>query len=135
MISGTFEISLTPAESHAAGKDGVTLARQLIHKTYDGPLSGTGMGEMLSAMTPVQGSAGYVAMEQITGTLDGRKGAFVLQHFALMDRGSPRQDLVVVPDSGTGELTGLTGSMTIRIENGQHFYDFEFLITDGASAI
>lgn len=81
---------------------------------------------MVSAMTPVKGSAGYVAIEQVTGTLTGKKGSFVLQHFGIMDKGKDRLILNVVPDSGTDDLQGLTGKMAIRIEEGTHFYDFEF---------
>jgi hypothetical protein len=81
---------------------------------------------MLTAVTPVEGSAGYVAIEQVTGTLSGRNGRFVLQHFGTMNRGNNFLLLEVVPDSGTGELTGLSGKMSIRMEDGQHFYEFDY---------
>ena len=81
---------------------------------------------MLSAMTPVSGSAGYVAIEQVSGSLAGRKGSFVLQHFGTMNRGSNRLILEVVPDSGSGELAGLQGEMSIKIEDGLHYYTFDF---------
>ncbi len=84
---------------------------------------------MLSAMTSTQGSAGYVAIEQVTGELEGKKGSFVLQHFGTMDKGRDRLILEVIPDSAAGELAGLTGRMAIRIEDGQHFYDFEYELT------
>lgn len=83
---------------------------------------------MLSAMTSVEGSAGYVAVERVTGTLAGRSGSFVLQHAAVMNRGTPELHIRVVPDSATDQLIGLTGTMRIRIENGQHWYDFDYEI-------
>jgi hypothetical protein len=81
---------------------------------------------MLSAMGNVQGSAGYVAIERVTGTLHGKRGSFVLQHTGTMDRGAPSLSIHVVPDSGTEELVGLTGSMQIQIEQGKHFYTFDY---------
>ncbi len=125
-IDGTFDVTLTPIDSHGKGQDGINLARIAIDKTFHGDLSAKSQGEMLSAMTQVQGSAGYVAIEQVTGTLSGKQGSFVLQHFGVMCAGENRLILEVVPDSGTGELTGLTGKMDIRIEGGSHFYDFEY---------
>ena len=86
---------------------------------------------MLSASTSVKGSAGYVAIERVTGTLNGKNGSFVLQHYATMTRGAPQLTITVVPDSGTGELEGLSGKMNIRIENGKHFYDFEYALGEG----
>jgi hypothetical protein len=97
-----------------------------IDKIFSGELSASSKGEMLNAMTPVKGSAGYVAIEQVSGTLSGRKGSFVLQHFGTMNRGNARLILEVVPDSGTGELSDLTGTMTINIVSGQHYYEFEY---------
>jgi len=125
-ISGTFEADLKPISTDAEGRHGVTLARMSIDKTFKGELDGTSKGEMLSAMTPVQGSAGYVAIEQVVGILSGKEGSFVLQHFGTMNNGDSRLVLEVTPDSGTGELVGLTGEMVIRIEDGQHFYDFDY---------
>ena len=125
-ISGTFEVNLNPLDTHASGQQGVTLARMSIDKTFRGELDALSSGEMLSAMTPKQGSAGYVAIEQVTGRLAGKTGSFVLQHFGTMAGGDNRLVLEVVPDSGSGELTGLRGEMDIRIEAGQHFYDFDF---------
>ena len=106
--------------------DGNTLERRTLDKRFHGDLDAGSRGEMLSAGTAVKGSAGYVAMERVTGTLHGRSGTFVLQHTATMDRGAPSLSITVVPDSGTGELAGLTGHMNIRIEGGQHSYDFEY---------
>lgn len=125
-INGTFSAILNPLDGYVRGENGVKLGRMSIQKTWNGELKAKSKGEMVSAMTPVKGSAGYVAIEQVTGTLAGKKGSFVLQHFGIMDKGKDRLILEVVPDSGTDELQGLTGKMAIRIEEGTHFYDFEF---------
>lgn len=125
-INGTFSAILNPIDGYAKGENGVKLGRMSIEKRWNGELNAKSKGEMLSAMTPVEGSAGYVAIEQVTGTLAGKKGSFVFQHYGIMDKGQDRLILEVVPDSGTHELKGLTGKMAIRIEEGTHFYDFEF---------
>jgi len=125
-VSGKFEVKLQPLDTFAQGIDGVTLGRMSIEKTFSGELSALSKGEMLNAITSVEGSAGYVAVEQVTGTLSGRSGSFVLQHFATMHEGENVLLMEVVPNSGTRELTGLAGKMVIRIENGQHFYDFDY---------
>jgi hypothetical protein len=125
-IEGSFEVKLAPREGYASGADGIQLANMSIDKTFRGKLDANSIGEMLSAMTPVEGSAGYVAIEQVTGSLDGRKGAFVLQHYGIMDKGNSRLVLEVVPDSGSGELVGLSGRMTIENIEGQHRYRFEY---------
>ncbi len=127
--TGTFEVKLSPqSDEHSANAPG--LGRLLIDKTFEGDLLGTSKGQMLSARTEIHGSAGYVAVEQVEGTLAGRTGTFVLQHNATMDRGTPALNIVVVPDSATGALAGLTGSMTIRIEDGEHFYDLAYTFVD-----
>lgn len=123
-ISGLFDVKVTPLDGYTEGID-VKIGRMAIDKTWHGELEATSKGEMLSAMTQVKGSAGYVAIEQVTGRLLGRNGGFVLQHFGTMDNGKERLILEVVPDSGTNELKGLSGEMAIRIEEGKHFYDFE----------
>ena len=125
-ISGKFDVTLNPLEFYAEGKSGINLGRMSIDKNFHGELEATSQGEMLSAMTAVQGSAGYVAIEQVVGTLSGRTGSFVLQHFGTMDKGIDRLVLEVVPDSGSGELSGLVGTMSINIKDGQHFYEFEY---------
>lgn len=130
--SGTFEVKLTPLDSDAAA--GGVLARMSIDKQFHGDLQGTSKGEMLAAGTGVQGSAGYVAMEQVTGTLHGRSGTFVLQHSGTMNRGAPTLTVTVVPDSGTGELSGLAGTMTIEIDGGQHWYEFEYTLPETSGA-
>lgn len=120
--SGTFDVKLSPQP--ATGDWG--LGRLSINKQFHGDLSATSTGEMLSAMTGVAGSAAYVALEQVSGTLHGRRGAFTLQHTGVMNRGEGHLTVNVVPDSGEGELAGLTGQMTIRIEADAHYYDFEY---------
>jgi hypothetical protein len=119
--SGTFEVKLTPQES-------ANIGRMSIDKQFHGDLSATSKGEMLSAMTEVKGSAGYVAIERVTGTLHGKSGSFVLQHSGTMTRGEPQLSVTVVPDSGTGELTGLAGALTIEIVEKQHFYEFDYTL-------
>jgi hypothetical protein len=126
--SGTFEVKLTPQ----AADDGAdaTLGRMSIDKQFHGDLEGTSKGQMLSAMGSVKGSAGYVALERITGTLKGRSGSFVLQHSGTMTRGAPQLSVTVVPDSGTGQLVGLAGALTIKIDNGKHSYDFDYTLPE-----
>lgn len=121
--SGTFEVKLAPQATDAEG-----LGRMSLDKQFHGDLEATSKGEMLSAMTAVQGSAGYVAIEKVTGTLKGRTGTFVLQHTGLMNRGTPQLTITVVPDSGTGQLEGLTGTMAIQIEGGKHSYTFDYAL-------
>ncbi len=124
--SGKFDVKLKALDPSVLGKDGVKLSRMSIDKTFFGDLEASSRGEMLSAMTTTQGSAGYVAIEQVNGTLSGKQGSFVLQHFGTMDKGIDRLILEVVPDSASGDLAGLTGSMTISIEEDQHFYEFDY---------
>ena len=116
--SGTFEVKLTP---QGAG-------RMSIDKQFHGDLEGTSKGEMLMAGTSVKGSAGYVAIEQVSGVLQGRSGGFALQHSGTMTRGVGQLSVTVVPDSGTGELEGLAGKMTINVEEGKHSYEFEYTL-------
>jgi len=119
--TGPFEVKLTP---DAESKDP---RRMLIDKTFHGEIEAVSKGQMLAVMTETKGSAGYVAMEVVNGTLAGHKGTFALQHSGTMDRGAQSLTITVVPDSGTGELTGLQGTMKIRIEEGgKHFYDFDY---------
>lgn len=125
--SGTFDVKLAPQPA-APGIEAANLGRMTIDKRFHGDLDATSLGEMLSAGIPEGGSAGYVAIERVTGTLQGRTGSFVLMHFGLMDRGAPSLRVTVVPDSGTDELTGLRGELTIRIEQGQHEYGFEYTL-------
>ena len=122
--SGTFEVRFTPQTSD--GSADLIVRRLSIEKQFHGDLEATSRGAMLTISTTVTGSAGYVAIEQVSGTLIGRTGAFVLQHNGIMDRGTPHLTIALVPDSGTGELAGLTGTMTIKITDGKHFYEFEY---------
>lgn len=126
VISGKFDLVMKPLDTYATGVDGVKLGRMSIDKTFIGGLSAISKGEMLNAVSPVAGSAGYVAVEQVKGALEGKEGTFVLQHYGLMGGSGRVLTLEVVPDSGTGELEGLSGKMDIRIEGGQHYYDFEY---------
>jgi hypothetical protein len=124
---GTFEVKLNPQPPDDKA-EGSTLGRMSIEKQFHGDFEGTSTGQMLTAMTDVKGSAGYVAIERVTGTLHGRSGSFVLQHSSTLSKGTPQQSITVVPDSGTGQLIGLSGKMTITIADGKHSYDFEYTI-------
>ena len=126
---GDFAVKLNPLATSDT-TEGSPLARMSIDKQLHGDLEATSKGEMLAAGTPVKGSAGYVAIERVTGTLHGRNGSFVLQHSATMNRGTPQLSITVVPDSGTGELVGLTGKMNIIIEGGKHSYEFDYAIEE-----
>jgi hypothetical protein len=124
--NGPFDVKLTPQEDKVGDP---AIGRMSIDKQFHGDLEGTSKGQMLASMSSVKGSAGYVAIEKVTGTLQGRSGTFVLQHNATMDRGTPNLTIIVIPDSGTGELQGLTGKMTINIAaEGKHSYDFEYTL-------
>jgi hypothetical protein len=109
-----------------------SIGRMSLDKQFHGDLEGTSKGQMLTAMTDVKGSAGYVAMERVTATLHTprgpRTGTFALQHTGIMNRGTPQLTITVVPDSGTGQLAGLTGNLTINIADGQHSYDFDYTL-------
>jgi hypothetical protein len=123
--TGTFDVKLTPQapDSSAAGD---AIGRMILDKQFSGDLEAGSQGQMLAAMTAVAGSAGYVAIEQVRGTLHGKSGTFVLQHSGTMTRGVPQLVVTVVPDSGTGELAGLSGTMRIIIEGKQHSYEFDY---------
>ena len=125
--SGTFEVKLNP-QSSDEDADGTGLGRLTLDKQFHGDLSATSTGEMLSAGTSVKGSAGYVAIERVRGTLDGHSGTFILQHSGTMTRGTPQLTITVVPDSGTGGLEGISGTMSINIVNGKHFYEFDYTL-------
>ncbi|MEU8230951.1 DUF3224 domain-containing protein [Actinoplanes sp. NPDC048967] len=124
--TGTFTTAFEPLPI-----DDDTIGRTEVRKTIEGDLSGTGRAEMLSVGTPIDGSAGYVAIDRITGTLHGRRGSFVLQHYGLMDRGAGTLIVRVVPDSGTDELAGLTGTFEIDNSSAEHRYTFDYDITPG----
>jgi len=124
--SGTFEVKMNPEVDE---KGEPTVGRMSLDKQFHGDLEGVSKGQMLAVMTAIEGSAGYVAMERVNGKLHGRSGTFALQHSGTMTRGAPQLIITVVPDSGTGELAGLSGKMTINIVDGKHFYEFDYTIT------
>lgn len=126
--SGTFEIELTSEAEDAPSEDS-SLGRMSIEKQFHGDLEATSKGRMLTATTAIKGSAGYVAIELVTGTLHGRSGTFMLQHSGTMTGGAQKLTVTVVPDSGTGQLVGLAGEMTIKVSEGKHSYDFEYTLT------
>jgi Protein of unknown function (DUF3224) len=119
--TGPFDVKMTPQPASDSGLERFTLEKQ-----YHGELDATASGEMLAARTATQGSAGYVAIEKVTGKLGGHSGTFLLQHSGIMDRGEGKLSVTVIPDSATGELTGLTGTMNIKITAEGHFYEFEY---------
>lgn len=124
-VTGTFDVSVNP-QPPLDDTDGVVLARTTVDKRFTGPLDATGCVHMTSARTPVADSAGYVAVERITGALDGRAGSFVALHTGVMQRGEQSLTIVIVPDSGTGELTGISGQMGIDIVDGRHHYTLTY---------
>ena len=125
--SGHFEVTLNPLPmDNNPGNE--ALGRMSIDKRYQGDLEATGQGQMLTGGTNIKNSAGYVAIERVTGTLRGRKGSFILQHNGVMNRGTPSLVISIVPDSGTDQLDGLRGTMSIRIEDGKHFYDLTYTL-------
>ncbi|MEL5504147.1 DUF3224 domain-containing protein [Serratia ureilytica] len=125
--TGTFDIKLTP-QTATAEIETAKLSRMTIDKQFHGDLTAASLVEMLAVRMDAHGSAGYVAMERVTGTLHGHKGSFVLQHSGTMNRGVSSLQLTVVPDSGTGELTQLSGSMTIEIDQGTHRYTMDYVL-------
>ena len=127
--SGTFDVKIVPLAADDKTVD-PTLGRMSIDKQFHGDLDGTSKGQMLTAGTDVKDSAVYVAIERVTGTLHGRSGSFSLHHTGIMTRGAPQLSVTVVPDSGTGQLVGLAGTMTITIVDGKHLYDFEYTLAD-----
>ena len=126
---GPFEVEIKPQPSYVTDAS-AAVGRMSIDKQFHGDLEAISKGEMLAVGTGIEGSAGYVAMEQVSGTLHGRGGTFALQHTATMNRGTPQLSITVVPDSGTGQLVGLSGQMTIQIVDGNHSYDFEYTLAE-----
>ncbi len=123
--TGTFSVQMT-AEPPYDVFEGVSLGRISIAKQFVGELEATSNVQMLGARGEVQSSAGYVAIERVVGSLSGRSGSFVLQHFGVMTRGSGELKVTIVPDSGTGELRGIAGKMSIEITEGKHYYTLEY---------
>lgn len=127
IAKGSFTVEMKPlGEPQAA--DGVSMGRMALNKRFEGDLVATGQGEMLTALTPVKGSAGYVAIERVTGTLQGRTGSFVFQHSGTLNQGAQQLSITVVPGSGTGGLAGIAGTFRLTIIEGQHLYEFEYLL-------
>jgi hypothetical protein len=125
--AGAFDVKLTP-EGQDERAEGSTLGRMSLAKQYHGDLQGTASGTILTALTSVEGSAGYVGIERVTGVLGGRAGSFLLQHSGTMTRGAQQLSVTVVPDSGSGQLVGLAGRMAITIEGRKHSYVFEYTV-------
>lgn len=123
---GTFEVKLNPQTDEKVGDP--TVGRMSIDKQFHGDLEAVSKGQMLAATTDTKGSAGYVAIERVNGKLHGHSGTFALQHSGTMTRGVPQLSVTVIPDSGTGQLVGLTGKMTINIADGKHSYEFEYTL-------
>ncbi len=126
--AGTFDVKVAPLTSY--NSDDAFMGRMSIDKQFHGALEATSKGEMLSSMDRAVGSGAYVAIERVTGTIAGRQGAFALYHIGTMDRGKPQLSVKVVPDSGTGQLAGLTGTMTIDIDAGNHSYGFDYSLPE-----
>jgi hypothetical protein len=128
-VTGPFDVKITPQKPDTQIARAANLGRLTIDKRYHGDLEAIAKGEMLAAQTEVKGSAGYVALERVSGKLKGRSGSFVLQHNGTMNRGTAELTVTVVPDSGAGELRGLSGKMKILIApDGAHSYEFDFKI-------
>jgi hypothetical protein len=125
IAKGSFSVEMKP-QSKTGVIDGIDLGRMSLDKRFDGDLVGASKGEMLTALTPIKGSAGYVAIERVTGALHGRTGTFVFQHSGSMNRGAQQLSITVVPDSGSGELAGISGTFKLDIIDGKHFYEFEY---------
>jgi hypothetical protein len=125
--SGSFDITMTPA-SPPEHEGRTAIGRMLLDKQYAGGLSATGKGEMLTAVTDTPGSAAYVAIERISGTLKGRKGSFVIQHTGTMSGGAQQLTINVVADSGTGELAGISGTLALKVVERKHFYEFDYVL-------
>ena len=124
--AGPFDVNVTSQDDNS---EDPLLNRMLLDKHYHGDLDATGKGQMLTAGTSVKGSGAYVAIEKVTGTLQGHTGTFVLQHTGVMNNNAPQLTISVVPDSGTGQLAGVAGKMTIKIApDGKHSYEFEYTL-------
>lgn len=125
-VAGEFDVKITPQKDEGIGDPSV--GRMAIDKVYHGALAGTGLGQMLAGMGGAKDSGAYVAIERVKGTLDGKKGSFAVHHVGVMNRGAQSLVITVAPDSGTDELTGITGTMTIEIKDGKHFYTFDYTL-------
>lgn len=124
--AGTFDVKITPQKDEGVGH--ATIGRMGIDKQYHGDLVGSGLGQMLAGMGEVKDSGAYVAIERVTGTVHGRTGSFAVHHVGVMDRGAQRLVITVIPDSGTGDFAGITGTMTIEIKGGAHYYTLDYTL-------
>ncbi len=124
--AGTFDVKVTPQKDEGVGH--ATIGRMGIDKQYHGDLVGTGLGQMLAGMGEVKDSGAYVAIERVTGTVHGKTGSFAVHHLGVMDRGAQRLVITVIPDSGTGDFAGITGTMTIEIKGGAHYYTLDYTL-------
>lgn len=127
VAKGSFMVSMKP-QAEPDVQEGVALGRMSLEKTFAGDLVGTGKGEMLTALTAVQDSAGYVALERVTATLAGRSGSFVLQHSGTMEQGARRLSIAIVPGSGTGGLAGIAGEFKLDVVDGKHLYELNYTL-------
>ena len=127
--AGTFEVKIVPQKPDNPPAESAKLGRMSIDKQFQGDITGSSVGEMLSVLNDKRDSGVYVAIERVTGTLQGRSGSFALHHTGLMNHGVPQLTISVVPDSGTGALAGITGTFTIKIEGGKHFYEFDYTLS------
>lgn len=124
--TGQFNVAMKPASSEYEAS--TTTSRMVLDKQYFGDLDAIGKGEMLTAVTDTQGSAAYVAIERVTGALNGRTGSFVLQHAGTMSGGADQLSITIVPNSGTEQLTDITGTLAIKRDEGKHYYEFDFVL-------
>jgi len=129
IAKGTFEVTITP-QPHQDGVGDVSVGRFAITKVFSGEMNGTANGQMLAYRSTVSGSAGYVAMEKVQGTLNGLQGSFIMQHNGSMNRGEPQLSIKIVADSGTDALTGISGEMLLNIDQGKHFYEFRYTLPE-----
>ena len=126
MAKGTFEVKATPVAPDSGDDTGI--GRLTLEKKFSGDLEGTSRGQMLGVRSGTGGSGGYVAQEKVTAKLGGRSGSFILQHIGTMTRNAPTMSVSVVPDSGSGELAGISGTITIIIAGGKHSYEFAYTL-------
>jgi hypothetical protein len=124
--AGTFDVKILPQKDEGIGD--ALISRMTIDKQYHGDLVGTGLGQMLAGMGEMKDSGAYVAIERVKGTVHGRTGSFAVHHVGVMDRGAQHLVITVIPDSGTGELAGITGTMTIEIKGGAHYYTLDYAL-------
>ena len=128
---GTFEVKMTP-QPPDEGVGDPSVGRMRIDKRFHGDIEGTSQGQMLAIGTAIDGSAGYVAMERVRASVHGRRGSFALQHSGTMDRGAAQLSITIVPDSGTDELAGIAGHLSITVQDGVHGYELEYTLPDVA---